>query len=308
MEAPLHASYDLARQLARQHGKSFYFASFFLPPARARAMFALYAFCRTADDLIDDRTGSVTETRTWVARMRSQLLAIYDGGPEPVGLFIALADTIRRYDIPREPFLELLEGVELDLDPRPYETYAQLASYCYKVASTVGLMLAHVFGFQDARALTEAARMGAAMQLTNILRDVGTDLGLGRVYLPTEDLEAFGLTTEDLIDHVVDERFVALMQFEIARARALYEEAHAGIRFLDHPLSRLTAHLMGRIYGGILDAIEAQGYDVYAGRAHVSTAAKLRIAGATLLEVVRRYVPALRPAPVGLETRYSLER
>lgn len=279
MERRLVESYAVCRELARVNGKSFYFASHALPPARRRATYALYAFCRTADDLVDRAQG---ESREQVAlslsRMLVTLSGIYRGEVPTEGIWPALADTVQRYRIPEGYLLDLLEGVSMDLAEAPrFATYEELHWYCYKVASVVGLMMCHVFGYRNARALAYAERMGLAMQLTNILRDVAEDLRMNRIYLPAEELAIFGLSEEDLREGNLDGRFQDFMRFQIARARQLYAEAHAGIDLLS-PLSRLTAHLMGRVYAGILTAIEDAGYDVFRGRVYLTASDKLRLA------------------------------
>jgi Phytoene/squalene synthetase len=291
VEKRLSESYAFCRELARVNGKSFYFASHALPPGRRRATYALYAFCRTADDLVDRAiAGTADQIEADLADMRAGLAGIYAGKAPDGGLWPALADAIQRYRIPPHPFFDLLDGVAMDLSRTRYESYDELQVYCYKVASVVGLMMCYVFGYRDVRALPYAEKMGLAMQLTNILRDVAEDLRMGRIYLPTEELEAFGLSEQDLREGNLDGRFQDLMRFQIARARQLYAEAHAGIAMLS-PLSRLTAHLMGRVYAGILTAIEQAGYDVFRGRAYLTTADKLRLS-------MRCVVVDLMPRPM----------
>lgn len=296
MDKRLAESYAHCRELARVNGKSFYFASHALPPARRRATYALYAFCRTADDLVDRAiASSATQIEDDLAEMRNGLAAIYAGSVPAGPLWPAMADTIRRYRIPPHPFFDLLDGVAMDLDCTRYATFDDLQVYCYKVASVVGLMMCYVFGYRNVRALPYAEKMGLAMQLTNILRDVAEDLRMGRIYLPAEELEAFGLSEQDLQEGRMDGRFEEFMRFQIARARGLYNEAHAGIAMLS-PLSRLTAHLMGRVYAGILTAIEQQGYDVFKGRAYLTTGDKLRLTARCLFtDLVPRPMPAASP-------------
>jgi phytoene synthase len=303
VEKRLVESYAVCRELARVNGKSFYFASHALPPGRRLATYALYAFCRTADDLVDR---AVDEPREQVALALAEqvvtLSGVYRGEVPAHGIWPALADTIQRYRIPEEYLLALLEGVSMDLTATRYETFAELQGYCYKVASVVGLMMCHVFGYRDTRALAYAEKMGLAMQLTNILRDVAEDLRMGRVYLPAEELAIFGLSERDLQAGTMDGRFQDFMRFQIARARRLYAEAHAGIHLLS-PLSRLTAHLMGRVYAGILTAIEQAGYDVFRRRVYLDTPEKLRLMARC---VVRDLAPRLMAAPPRLMTEERL--
>lgn len=293
MERRLAESYAFCRELARANGKSFYFASYALPLGRRRATYALYAFCRTADDLVDRAIAMSSEGIVEdLAALRAGLSAVYAGETPEGKIWPAFADTVRRFRVPAQPFHDLLDGVSMDLERVRYACFEDLKAYCYKVASVVGIMMCHVFGYRDPQALPYAEKMGLAMQLTNILRDVAEDLRMGRIYLPEEELQIFGLSEQDLVEGNLDGRFQDFMGFQIARARRLYAEAHAGIHLLS-PLSRLTAHLMGRVYAGILTAIEEAGYDVFRGRAYLTTGEKVRL---MLRCVVQDLVP--RPASV----------
>jgi phytoene synthase len=162
----------------------------------------------------------------------------------------------------------------MDLSGYHYETFDQLRLYCYRVASTVGLMSSEVFGYRDATALGYAEALGIAMQLTNILRDIGEDLRAGRIYLPADELKAFNYTAADLAANRIDQRFIALMKFQIARARTFYQQADAGIKLLSRD-TRLTVLAASRLYGGILGAIERNNYDVFTHRASLSLSGKL---------------------------------
>jgi phytoene synthase len=270
----LASSSDWARcqEIARRHGRTFYLASRFLPPARRRAALATYAFCRIADDIVDlaPQTGPDAAARE-LDRWEAQLEAPHD----PVA--IAFAETRARFAVPLEPAHDLLAGIRMDLTPARYATWADLRRYCYLVAGTVGLLVAPILGCRDPRALTHAAELGIAMQLTNILRDVGEDARNGRLYLPIEELEVFGCNPEAILAGRPGDwdRFAALMAFQIARARALYTEARRGIPALV-PSGRLTTLAASRLYAGILTEIEALDYDVFRSRARVSSARKLR--------------------------------
>ena len=265
--------------LTKAHSKTFYFASLFLGVEKRRAIWAVYAFCRTADDIVD-RDAPAGERLRALDRWREQLLAAYDGqASDP--LMIAFAETAHRFAIPMQPALELLLGAQRDVTVRRYATYAELEEYCYLVASTVGLLTCPILGYEDG-ALPYGVMLGRAMQLTNILRDVGEDARLGRIYLPAEDLRRFGYTEDDVLAGTIDERFVALMRFQIARVRKLYREAAAGIDLLA-PESRYTVRLALALYQRILEQIERNGYDVFSRRAYIPARAKLLIAMATAL-------------------------
>jgi phytoene synthase len=192
--------------------------------------------------------------------------------------FVVLGEAIRRRGIPLQPFDDLVAGLLMDLDGARYRTFADLELYCYRVAGTVGLMITPVAGYRAGTpALEHAKTLGTAMQLTNILRDVGEDLSLGRVYLPEEDLARFGLARADLEARRVDERFRALMRFQIARARRLYAEGLALIPLVEGPRGRLAFRFAVDAYSAILGRIEANGFDVFTRRAHLTLAGKLAV-------------------------------
>ncbi len=268
----VRAAYATCREITQAASKTFYLASLFLAPEKRRAVWAVYAFCRTADDLVDriapagDRLGAID-------RLERELLACVAG--EPVGpIFAAYADATARFAIPLEPALALLRGARMDVTVRSYETYDELGEYCYLVASTVGLLVAPILGYATPEALEYGVALGRAMQLTNILRDVGEDALMGRVYLPREDLLRFDYGEREIFAHVLDERFVALMRFQIARVRDLYERAEPGIALLA-PDARYTVRLALTLYRRILGAIEANGYDVFGRRAYVPLRSKI---------------------------------
>ncbi|MCW5892842.1 MAG: phytoene/squalene synthase family protein [bacterium] len=280
--------YRRAHALTRTHAKSFHFASWALGGARRRGALALYAFCRRLDDLVDEPSAPPAALVPRLEAARALVRAVCGPGagavpaPFDVAETAALRDTIRRFAIPEAPLQDLIDGVAMDLTVHRYATAAALDRYCYLVAGTVGLMMAPLLGYRDPAALAPAAALGHAMQLTNILRDVGEDLARDRIYLPQADLAAAGLSEADLRAGRVDARFRACMQAQVARARALYAEARRGIPLLDGARSRLTVRLMAAVYGDILRAIEAQDYDVFRRRAVVSGGRKLVLAAAAL--------------------------
>jgi phytoene synthase len=294
--------YRLAREVARQNAKSFFFASHLLFGARRRAAFALYAFCRRLDDLVDegglgaapmDLKGRLERARQMVAEVylpmpelavpgldspAERLMSATEQSPWELSEFAALKHCIRHFRIPELPFQELISGMEMDLTKRRYVTFEELDLYCYRVAGVVGLMMAPVLGCTDAQAASHAADLGRAMQLTNILRDVSEDLERGRVYLPEEELRAFGLSEEALREGKVDDRWREFMRFQIRRARAYYARGAAGVRYLTGFGSQRMVRLMGGIYGDILRVIEERDYDVFSARAWVPGRRKLALA------------------------------
>jgi phytoene synthase len=270
--ADLAAAYEHCRRVTRDHAKSFYFCAQFLPAAKRRAIYAVYALCRHVDDVVD-RAGdrSSEDTRAILERWRAGLR---EPGPDDTPALVAWRDAASAFRIDPELAEELMRGVLMDLTTTRYATYADLELYCYRVASVVGLMTSEIFGYSDPSALEHAVRLGYAMQLTNICRDVGEDARLGRVYLPTDEMAAYGVREESLLAARVDDAFVALMRFQIERARRLYREAEPGIAMLSREC-RFTVLLSSRVYGQILDRIERNGYDVLTRRAYVPFARKL---------------------------------
>lgn len=279
--AGLDAHYRACGEIARVHSKTFHLSSLFLAPEKRRAVWAVYAFCRTADDLVDV-VAPAAERLAAIDAWERQLLAAYAGRTgdlhgSGVATFTALADAARRFGIPLEPALALLRGARMDVTVRRYTTYDALREYCYLVASTVGLLVMPVLGVLSPDAARYGIALGRAMQMTNILRDVGEDARMGRIYLPAEDLYRFGCTEAAILDGAVDPAFTELMRFEIERVRAMYREAEPGIALLSAE-SRYTVRLALSLYRGILDEIEANRFDVFTRRAFVPLHAKARTA------------------------------
>jgi phytoene synthase len=264
----LRRAYAHCAAITAAHSRSFHFATALLPTAKRQAMRALYAVCRLSDDLVDCRH-CAPELNAW----RAQVLA---PNPPPGDLvLLAWADARRRYRIPARYAEQLLDGVALDLHPPCLGTFDDLAAYAYGVASTVGLMSMHIIGYAGSAALPYAIKLGVALQVTNILRDVGEDWRAGRVYLPLTELARFGLSPADLGAGRLDHRWRAFMRFQIDRNRQLYAEAWPGLDLL-HPDGRLAVAAAAELYRAILDDIEAHAYDVFSRRAHISALAKLR--------------------------------
>jgi phytoene synthase len=269
------------KEISRTHGQSFYLASLFLAPPQRRAIHAVYAFCRVADDIVDrappgETAGAERELDAW----KQQLF-------EPASpVARAFARARAEFGIAVEPAVELIEGIRGDLNPRRYRTWAELEGYCHAVAGTVGLLSAPVMGCHQPFALARAAELGIAMQLTNILRDVKEDAELGRIYLPEEDMRAFGCDPESILQGAPTGDLAGLIAFEIARARGLYKSAARGVPFLDRN-GQLATLAAARFYSEILTEIERVDCDVFRGRARVSTARKLRQTPALAIQFVR---------------------
>jgi phytoene synthase len=251
-------------------------ASRLLPPEKRRSARALYAFCRVTDDLVDERSNTNTEdrslTRTALEDWRRLSLSPHSHVKDPI--VVAWTDTRARYHIPQTYAEQLIAGVAQDLDRDRYDTFEDLSAYCYSVASTVGLMSMCIIGFEGRSAIPYAVKLGVALQMTNILRDVGEDWRSGRLYLPQEELDAYGLSEDDIAVGRVDERWRAFMRFQIERNRQIYAESWPGIALLD-PDGRFSIAAAADLYRGILDDIEAHDYNVFNRRAYVNTLGKL---------------------------------
>jgi phytoene synthase len=282
-------SYRYAEKITRARAKNFYYTFWFLPPERRKSIFAVYTFSRRADDAVDSR-GEGEDGRKEARAELGFLRSLLGASPPEDPLVPALKDTIERFSIPRAPFDELLRGMEMDLVKRSYETFDELFEYCYRAAAVIGLISIEIFGYEGPNASELAVKLGVAMQLTNILRDLKEDQARGRVYLPREDLDRFGYSLKDLHAGVANERFRDLMRFEVERARAFFKEAEPLFPLIQ-PESRYCPILLMRFYSRILDRIERQRYDVLRRRPSLPWHEKLRIAGRTWLEARSRSHP-----------------
>ncbi len=268
--AQYRRAYQQCRAITREHSRTFFIASALMHAEHRRAIQALYAFCRVSDDIVDRNDGDrAADLRAWRQRSLGS-----NPGDDPVAL--AWADTCVRYHIPRQYAEQLLDGVASDLNPRRYDTFADLSHYCYAVASTVGLMVMHIVGYADNEAIPYAVKLGVALQMTNILRDVGEDWRNGRLYLPEAELAAYGLTDADIAAGVVDDRWREFMRFQIARTRQLFAEALPGVALLGGS-SRFAIQAAAELYAAILDDIEAHDYDVFNRRARANDGRKLTL-------------------------------
>lgn len=266
----LTAAYQICEQITRQHSKSFYFSSQLLPQPKRQAIRALYALCRTSDDTVDCSTDDAASAlAAWVARVRAPV------PPCDHAVLVAWNDTRQTYNVSQALVDELLAGMAMDLIVDRYPTFDHLWLYCYRVASVVGLISMQIIGHATG-ASAYAVKLGVALQLTNILRDIGEDARRGRIYLPQEDLARFGLCDADILNGQTGPRFRELMRYEIRRAHDLYEEAWPGIALLSQD-SRLAIGAAAEIYRAILPRIEASDYNVYHRRARVPLIEKLQI-------------------------------
>lgn len=273
--AALAAAYEECRRITRREAKNFYFAFLTLPSEQRKAIYVAYTFCRYCDDSVDAE-GTAEEKLVRISRLRRMLSETYEGrAAEP--LFIGLADVAARHHIPQEYFQEVLNGVESDLVKTRYADFEELRQYCYQVASVVGLICIHIFGYTGGEtARQHATDLGLAMQLTNICRDVREDWEFGRVYIPQDEMQRFGATEDDLENRNVTDPFSRLLQFQIDRAREYFVSGRQLLSYLPRR-SRACPAALGFIYGGVLDRIERAGYNVFDDRITVSKSAKLAL-------------------------------
>ena len=254
-------SYAYCRRVARTRARNFYYSFVLLSRLQRDAMCAVYAFMRYCDDLSDEPGANRASIDGWRGALEQALAGRTDAHP----VLPAFHDTVTRYRIPARYFHEMIEGVASDLEPRRCETFDQLYRYCYQVASTAGLTTIHILGFQSPEALPLAEKCGIAFQLTNILRDLREDADRGRIYLPAEDLARFGVREEDIRTGTRTPEFIALMDFEAARARAYYQESRPLVGLVDRG-SRASLTALITIYSRLLDRIERSNYDVFSRR------------------------------------------
>ncbi len=267
---PLQTSYRYCRDVARSRAANFYYSFTILPPEQRDAMCAIYTFMRYCDDLSDDPGASKAAMGRWHRALTKALAGEPDANP----VWLAFLDSVEKFKIPHEYFYSMIEGVTSDLEPRTIDTFEDLYQYCYRVASVVGLTTIHVFGFTSDEALPLAEKCGIAFQLTNILRDIKEDAGLGRIYIPTEDLVRFGVTPEELREGKRSEAFGRLMDFELARARAYYTES-APLLKLIQPKTRRSLWTLIAVYSRLLEKIAANKYDVLERRISLSAFTKI---------------------------------
>jgi phytoene synthase len=283
--ASVEEAYEQCRQITEKFSKTFYLGTLLMPPEKRRAIWAIYVWCRRTDELVDGPTAALTTHET-LDTWERHLEAVFAGHPQD-DLDVALVDTFERYPFDIQPFRDMIAGQRMDLYRSRYKTFEELRLYCYRVAGTVGLMCMSVWGngFQRTapwdpaepyEPIEEAIALGIANQLTNILRDVGEDARRGRIYIPLEDLATFNYTEEELFKGIVDDRWQALMQFQIQRAREFYTKAERGIGALSED-ARLPVWSALMLYSGILNVIERNDYNNFNKRAYVPGPRKMML-------------------------------
>ena len=284
--AGLEEAFEACRQETAQWAKTFYLGTLLLPPAKRRAIWAIYVWCRRTDELMDSPQAQALPADELLARLdawEQRTRQLFNGRASD-DLGRVMVHTLEQFPQPLQAYLDMIEGQRMDVRKHRYADFAELELYCYRVAGTVGLMTQAVMGLDPAYTTapwsacpdpTEAAvALGIANQLTNILRDVGEDRGRGRIYLPLEDLRRFGYSEADLLAGTLNDNWRALMAFQLERARTWFARSEAGVRWLSAD-ARWPVWTSLRLYRGILDVIERHDYDVFNHRAYVPTAGKL---------------------------------
>ena len=285
----IEKGYQQCRYITRRDAKNFYYAFITLPPKKRNAIYATYAFCRLCDDAAD-KAIPTEEKLALLGELRDGLSTAYLGQPEgPV--ITALAHAAGAFDIPEEYLQGVVSGVETDLTKTRYQNFTELRTYCYGVASVVGLICLQIFGYSHVKAREHAVDLGLAMQLTNILRDIKEDLERDRVYLPLDELKGFGYSVEELKAGVVNEPFQQLMEFQTTRARQYFDSGFKLLPFLSSR-SRACPAVLGQLYSHILDRIEAKDFNVFNERVSLSRREKYLVTAQTWMRSLLPVTPS----------------
>lgn len=270
---------------AANSGSSFYYSFLFLPANQRRAITALYAFCREVDDVVDmDGEAAIAAVKlNW---WRDEIAQLFAGEAQhPVTR--ALTPVIKEFDLPQEQFLEIIDGMEMDLEQHRYASFKDLTLYCYRVASVVGLLAAEIFGYRDRHTLKYAHDLGIAFQLTNIVRDVYEDAERNRIYLPLDELQKFGVKEDDILKKKETPEFNELMRYQAERAKRYYDQAYSQLPDEDRYNQRCGL-IMAAIYRATLDEVERDGFHVLQHRISLTPLRKLWLAWKTAMQT-RRY-------------------
>ena len=287
METLLAQSYEECKRLNSLHGKTYYLATLLLPRNKRPYVHALYGFARYADEIVDDLASTLSPEekadvlRTW----SSGVLADLKAGTSTDHIGRALVDTAKKFNIPHQHFVDFLHSMEMDLTVTEYRTYDELLEYVYGSAAVIGLEMVPILGYSNEAAFEAAKKLGIAFQLANFIRDVSEDLDRGRVYLPLDELAQCGVDRAMLERRVLTPQIIEALKFQIARVRALQDEADSGIAYLDKE-SRPCIRAASELYCGIVDEVEAIGYDIFNKRAKTSTARRARVAGLAYIQAL----------------------
>jgi phytoene synthase len=286
-EPQLRASYEECKRLNSLHGKTYYLATLLLPAAKRPFVHALYGFARYADEIVDDLSSTLTplEKADVLNKWSSEVLAGLKSGSTSDAVGKALIDTVQRFNIPHQHFVDFLHSMEMDLTVTHYQTFDDLYEYVYGSAAVIGLEMVPILGGDIVNSLTAAKDLGVAFQLANFIRDVGEDLERGRIYLPLDELAQFGVSPEMLNLRKLTPEIINALKFQIARVRDLQKAAEPGIALLDKT-SQPCIRAASELYCGIVDEVEKIGYDIFNKRAKTSTARRIKVAGRAYIDAV----------------------
>lgn len=287
LDPELRASYQECKRLNSLHGKTYYLATLLLPAAKRPFVHALYGFARYADEIVDDLASTLSpkEKAEVLHKWSSEVLLGLKTGQSSDVVGRALIDTVKRFDIPQQHFIDFLHSMEMDLTITEYQTYEDLYEYVYGSAAVIGLEMVPILGGDTVNSLNAAKDLGVAFQLANFIRDVAEDLDRGRVYLPLQELAEHGVTRQMLEARVLTPEIISALKFQIARVRQLQKSAAPGIALLDKT-SQPCIKAASQLYCGIVDEVEKIGYDIFNKRAKTSTARRTRVAGLAYISAI----------------------
>ncbi len=271
------------QETANKSKSNFFYSFSLLPKEKNEAINTVYAFCRQTDDIVDNENADIQKKYSGIREWRDEFEKALAHGNSKYPLLNNLNIVIKKYNIPAEPFFDLIKGMEMDLKKNRYNTFSDLMEYCYNVASTVGLMSIEIFGYNNPKTREFAINLGIALQLTNILRDIKSDAEKGRIYIPLEDLRRFNYNEKSLLENEYNDEFIKLMKFECERARYFYAEADSQLSREDKGLM-FAAKIMENIYFRILNKIEQNNYNVFGGKIRISKIKKLLITAGIFLK------------------------
>ncbi len=279
----IRLGFQEARNITKKFAKTFYLASLFLPKEKKFASYAVYAICRLSDETVDNSAPAGQKENLYELELK--ISRSYTGKQINEPLLAAFSQTVNKYKIPKEYFDALTRGMRMDLEIKRYEDFSSLYEYCYRVAGVVGLIMLKIFGYKDNSAEGPAVKLGVAMQLTNILRDIKEDFSRGRIYLPQDEMARFDISEQQLSAGNVDGKYREFLRFQIKRCRQFYNDSLQGIKLINSPLCRFVVLCMKEVYSGILEKIEKNNYNVFTMRAQVG---KLKKAGIILKILMER--------------------
>lgn len=282
----LRLGFQEAKKITKKFAKTFYLASLFLPREKKYASYTIYAICRLSDEAVDN-PASLGQNKN-LQELELKISQAYSEKQIDDPLLAAFSQTVNKYKIPQEYFNALLQGMHMDLELKRYKDFTSLYEYCYRVAGVIGLIMLRIFRYKDNSAEEFAIKLGVAMQLTNILRDIKEDLTRGRIYLPQDEMAKFNISEKQLLEGKIDKNFKNFLIFQIDRCRQFYDDSSQGVKLINSRFDRFVVLCMKEVYAAILKKIEENNYDIFTTRAYVSKTKKVRLVLKILQE--RKYL------------------